>query len=81
MALLIVLATPFALLRTPIDIFPNIDIPVISILWSFNGLSAKEMADRIVTPAERFLTTTTSDIEHVESQTVAGMGIHQGVFP
>jgi len=80
MALLIVLATPFALLRTPIDIFPNIDIPVISILWSFNGLSAKEMADRIVTPAERFLTTTTSDIEHVESQTVAGMGIIKVFF-
>ena len=80
MALLIVLATPFALLRTPIDIFPDIDIPVISIMWSFNGLSAKEMADRIVTPAERFLTTTTSDIEHVESQTVAGMGIIKVFF-
>ncbi len=80
MALLILLATPFALLRTPVDIFPDIDIPVISIMWSFNGLSAKEMADRIVTPAERFLTTTTSDIEHVESQTVAGMGIIKVFF-
>ena len=79
-ALLIVLATPFALQRTPVDIFPEVDIPVVAILLSYNGLPAKEMADRIVTPVERNLANSVSDMEHVESQTTAGLGVIKVFF-
>ena len=65
LALLILLATPFTLMRTPTDIFPEIDIPVASIIWNYNGLPAKEMADRIVSVTERSLTTTVNDIAHI----------------
>lgn len=74
-ALLILLATPFVLRKTPVDIFPDIDIPAISVIWSYNGLTAKEMADRIVNPVERNLTVQVSDIEHIESQSLSGMGV------
>jgi multidrug efflux pump subunit AcrB len=74
-ALAILLASPLVLRSTPVDIFPNIDIPVISVIWSYNGLTAKEMADRIVTPVERNLAVQVTDIEHIESQSVAGMGV------
>jgi CzcA family heavy metal efflux pump len=75
LALLILLATPFVLLRTPTDIFPDIDIPVVSIIWNYNGLPASEMADRIVSVSERGLTTTVNDIEHVESTALNGIAI------
>jgi len=79
-ALLIVLATPFALRKMPVDIFPEVDIPVVAILLSYNGLPAKEMADRIVTPVERNLANSVSDMEHIESQTAAGLGVIKVFF-
>ncbi|MBC7413813.1 MAG: efflux RND transporter permease subunit, partial [Herminiimonas sp.] len=75
MALLILLATPLALLSTPTDILPEINIPVVSIIWTYNGLSAQEMGQRIANSSERGLTTTVNDIEHVESQSLTGISI------
>src|SRR5215203_1719960 len=80
MALLIVLATPFALLKMPTDVFPEIDIPVISIIWNYNGLPATEMGQRIAAQNERSLTTTVSDIEHIESTSLAGISIIKVFF-
>jgi len=74
-AMLIVLATPFALLKMPTDILPEINIPVISIVWNYTGMSAQEMGQRITSQNERSLTTTVSDIEHIESQTLAGIAV------
>ena len=79
-ALVIVLMTPVVLQRTPTDIFPNIDIPVISIAWSYSGLSPQQMEDRIVTPFERFLTTVVDNIEHTESQTLGGRSVTKTYF-
>ncbi|MDE2584060.1 MAG: efflux RND transporter permease subunit [Betaproteobacteria bacterium] len=75
MALLIFLATPFVLMRMATDIFPEINIPVISIIWNYNGLSAQEMGQRLTTINERSLTTTVNDIEHIESQSLAGVAV------
>src|SRR3954468_19220568 len=75
MAMLIVLATPFALRTMPTDIFPEINIPVISVIWNYNGLSAQEMGQRIAAQTERGLTTTVSDIEHIESQSLVGVTV------
>jgi CzcA family heavy metal efflux pump len=72
--LLLILGT-FAIIRTPTDIFPNINIPVVSVLWNYNGLSPEEMSNRIVFQYERFLTTTVNNIEHVESQSWNGRAI------
>src|SRR6202008_3074388 len=75
MALLILLATPLVLLKMSTDIFPEINIPVISIVWTYSGLSAEDMANRITSVNERSLTTTVNDIEHIESQSLAGIAI------
>src|ERR1700690_3653523 len=75
MALVIILLTPIVILRTPVDIFPDINIPVISVVWNFGGFAPSEMADRIVTNSERGLTITVNDIEHIESQSVSGVGV------
>src|SRR5881398_623971 len=75
MALLILILTPVVLLRTPTDIFPDIDIPVISVVWSYQGLSPKDMADRIVGQTERGLTTLVDNIEHIESQSLNGRAV------
>lgn len=75
MALLILLATPFVLSKMATDIFPEIDIPVISIIWNYNGLSAQEMGQRVAAQTERGLTTTVSDIEHIESQSLSGVTV------
>src|SRR5450631_507149 len=75
MALLILLATPLALLKMSTDIFPEIDIPVISIVWNYGGLSAQELGQRITAMNERSLTTTVNDIEHIESQSLAGISV------
>ena len=75
MAMLIVLATPFALLNMATDIFPEINIPVVSVIWNYNGLPAQEMGQRVAGQTERGLTTTVSDIEHIESQSLAGITI------
>jgi multidrug efflux pump subunit AcrB len=80
MAMLIVLATPFALLNMATDIFPEINIPVISIIWNYNGLPAQEMGQRIAGQSERGLTTTVSDIEHIESQSLASVTIIKVFF-
>lgn len=80
MAMLIVLATPFALRNMATDIFPEINIPVISIIWNYGGLSAQEMGQRISGQSERGLTTTVSDIEHIESQSLAGISVIKVFF-
>src|SRR4051812_22593005 len=74
-ALLLLLVTPFVLVRTPTDIFPSINIPVVSIIWSYNGLSAREIEQRIIYTQERALTTTVNNIEHMESTSYDGIGI------
>jgi CzcA family heavy metal efflux pump len=80
MALLILILSPIVILRTPVDIFPEINIPVISIIWQFQGMSAQEMADRIVSNTERGLTTTVNDIEHTETQAMDGRAITKVFF-
>jgi multidrug efflux pump subunit AcrB len=80
MAMLIVLATPFTLLNMATDIFPEINIPVVSIIWNYNGLSAQEMGQRIAGQSERGLTTTVSDIEHIESTSLAGITVIKVFF-
>jgi CzcA family heavy metal efflux pump len=79
-ALMIVLVSPVVILRTPTDIFPDISIPVVSVVWNYTGMSAQEMASRIVTPSERGLTTTVNDIEHIESQSLNGVGVIKVFF-
>nr|WP_198982273.1 efflux RND transporter permease subunit [Herbaspirillum sp. ASV7] len=80
MALLIVLATPLTLKNMATDIFPEINIPVVSIIWNYNGLSAQEMGLRIAAQNERGLTTVVSDIEHIESQSLAGVSVIKVFF-
>jgi CzcA family heavy metal efflux pump len=80
MALIIVLLTPLVILRTPVDIFPDINIPVISIIWNFNGMAPQEMADRIVSNSERGITTTVNDIEHIESTSLSGVAVIKVFF-
>ena len=75
LALLILLVSPLVILRTPTDIFPNIDIPVLASVWNYAGLSAEEMEGRITTGVERSMTTTVSNIEHIESVNVSGRAI------
>src|SRR5207247_6350697 len=75
MALLILIASPVIILRTPTDIFPNIDIPVIAAAWTFTGLNPEEMEGRFTTVFERILTTTVDNIQHLESTTVNGTAI------
>ena len=75
MAILIVIFGSLAAFRTPTDIFPNIGIPVISVVWGYTGLPPDDMAGRILSGYERSLTTTVNDVEHVESQSLPGVGI------
>ncbi len=75
MSILILIMGGLAIVRTPTDIFPTIDIPVVSIIWSFNGLVPEDMSDRIVSITERTLTTTVDNIEHVESQSLNGIAV------
>src|ERR1700722_3859833 len=84
MSILLLILGPVSILRTPTDIFPNIDIPVVSVIWNYTGLSPEEMSNRIIFQYERVLTTTVNDIEHIESQSLNGIGIvkiffHPGV--
>ena len=80
MALVISLLTPLTILRTPTDIFPDINIPVVSVIWFYTGLSPNEMANRMITNCERGLTLTVNDIEHTESQSLNGIGIIKVFF-
>ncbi len=75
LALFILIVGPLAAVKTPTDIFPNIGVPVIGVAWSFTGLSPDDMAGRIITPYERVLPTTVNDIEHIESESLPGIGI------
>ena len=75
MAMLILIFGVLAALGTPTDIFPEIRVPVIGVAWNYAGLSPQEMAGRIVTPYERVLSTTVNDIDHIESQSLPGIGI------
>lgn len=75
LAILLMILGPLAILRTPTDIFPFIDIPVISVVWSYTGLSPEEMGDRITGYFERALTTTVNDIQHIESQSLIGISV------
>ena len=80
MALLLVILGPLAIVRTPTDIFPNINIPVIAVIWNYTGLPAQEVADRMVGSFERVATTTVSNIEHIESQSLTGVGVTKFFF-
>ena len=75
LALLILIVGPLAALRTPTDIFPDIRIPVISVVWQYTGLQPDQMSGRMVTPFQRSLTTTVNDIQHIESTSYNGFGI------
>jgi multidrug efflux pump subunit AcrB len=75
LALLILVVGPLAILRTPTDIFPNIEIPVVSVIWTYGGLSPQQMEQRIVSGYERSLTTSVGDIEHIESQSLNGVAV------
>ncbi|MEJ2716542.1 MAG: efflux RND transporter permease subunit, partial [Deltaproteobacteria bacterium] len=74
-ALVLLLLTPLVLLRTPTDIFPEINIPVVSVVWWYNGLSAREMEERIVYNHERMISTLVNDIEHIESTSYKSAGV------
>src|SRR3979411_2291730 len=74
-AILILIMGALAIVRTPTDIFPNIDIPVVSIIWTFTGLVPEDMSDRIVSVTERSLPTTVDNIEHIESQSLNGIAV------
>jgi len=74
-ALVLLLLTPFVLLTTPTDIFPEINIPVISVVWTYNGLNAREIEERIIYIHERQISTLVNDIEHIESTAYNGAGV------
>src|SRR5450432_1941194 len=75
MALLILILSPIVILRTPTDIFPEINIPVISVVWQYAGLSPEDMSTRITSITERALTTLVNDIDHIESQSLNGVAV------
>jgi len=79
-AILLLIVGVVAIVRTPVDIFPNIDIPVISVLFTYNGLSPQEISDRIVYNYERALTTTVNDISHIDSQSLDGRAVIKVYF-
>ena len=75
LSLLLFIIGPVEIFRMPVDIFPNIDIPVVSVVWQYAGLSPEQLADRIILPFERSLTTTVNDIDHTESQSLNGVSV------
>src|SRR5882762_638549 len=79
-SLLLLLITPFVLMRTPTDIFPSINIPVVSVIWSYTGLPADQIAERMVYTQERALTTTVNNIEHIESTSHDSIGVIKVFF-
>ena len=79
-ALLLLILGPIVILRTPTDIFPNIDIPVVSIIWNYTGLNPDDMSTRIVFQTERGLTTLVDDIAHIESQSLNGVAVVKVFF-
>src|SRR5437899_10739557 len=77
---LVVVLGVVTILRTSTDIFPDVNIPVVSVIWSLTGTSVTDMEARIVTPSERAFTTSVNDIEHIESQTMPGVGVIKVFF-
>src|SRR5271155_3069685 len=75
LALLILILTPVVILNTPTDIFPNINIPVVAVAWTYTGMNPEELEGRLTSTYERVLTTTVDNIEHIESTTVNGTAI------
>src|SRR6204780_666902 len=75
MALLIAILGGTAIVTMPVDIFPYINIPIVSVLWQYGGLSPEEMEKRVVTNFERGLTSNVNDIEHIESQSYYGTAV------
>jgi multidrug efflux pump subunit AcrB len=71
----ILIAGVLSILSTPKDIFPSINIPVISVIWTYTGMAPKDIADNITSPYERALTTTVDNIEHIESESLYGIAI------
>ena len=80
MAILIAILGTVATLEMPTDIFPYINIPVVSVVWTYNGLSPDEMEKRVVTVTERAMTTTVNDIEHIKSQSYNGVAVIKVFF-
>ncbi|MCW3100637.1 MAG: AcrB/AcrD/AcrF family multidrug efflux protein, partial [Chthonomonadaceae bacterium] len=80
MAIFIALLGVLTCFRTPVDIFPVIDVPVVSVIWSYGGLSPSDLEKRIVTTNERAMTTTVNDIEHIESQSMPGVAVIKVFF-
>ncbi len=79
-AILIVIVGVLTIFRTPVDIFPAINIPVVSVVWTYTGISPQEMSQRIVQVSQRAITTTVSDIEHQESQSLSGLSVIKVFF-
>src|SRR6202166_1353625 len=75
MAIVLILLTPLVIYRMPVDVLPDINIPVISVVWNYSGMAPDEMADRIVSNSERGLSIAVNDIEHIESQSLNGIGV------
>src|SRR5947207_15489902 len=80
MAMLIAIGGVLTIARTPVDIFPEINIPVISVIWQFSGLSPNEVEGSLVTISARAMTTTVNSIEHIKSQSLVGVGLIRGFF-
>src|SRR6202142_115685 len=80
LAMVILIIGPLTALRTPVDIFPDIRIPVIAIIWQYTGLQPQQMAGRITSQSQRALTTTVNDIEHIEANSYNGIGIVKVFF-
>ena len=81
MAMLIVILGGLAIVRMPTDIFPEIDIPVVSVIWTYAGVSPEEMAEVITVRSERAFTTSVNDIEHMESQSLPGLAVIKRLLP
>ncbi len=75
LALMILLLSPVMILRTPTDIFPNINIPVVGVAWQYTGLNAEEIEGRLTTPYEKALTTLVDNVEHIESTSYNGVSV------
>src|SRR5580698_2368809 len=75
LSLLVLILSPLVILRTPTDIFPNINIPVIAVVWNYNGLNAEEMEGRLTSSYERALTTLVDNVQHIESTTYSGIAL------
>src|SRR5271169_2190238 len=80
LSLLIVILSGVAIVQTPVDIFPDINIPVVSVILNYGGLSPQDMQDRLATVLERNLTTTVNDIEHMEAQSYHGVSVIKVFF-